>query len=116
MVPNDAFRSAFVRLRRAARPLSRGDFGGDVPDADAVSAPAFRCRPRCRSVLYNVEIKLFADGALVAKTETAFEIVKVGFEQFVATTAQQHGFVYGLITAFMALMTGWMASIVFRKD
>ena len=39
-----------------------------------------------------------------------------GFEQFVATTATQHGFVYGLITAFMALMTGWMASIVFRKD
>ena len=66
--------------------------------------------------LYNVEIKLFADGALVAKTDTAFEIVKVGFEQFVATTAQQHGFDYGLITAFMALMTGWMASIVFRKD
>ena len=30
--------------------------------------------------------------------------------------AQQHGFVYGLITSFMALMTGWMASIVFRKD
>ena len=52
----------------------------------------------------------------MAKTETAFEIVKVGFEQFVATTATQHGFVYGLITAFMALMTGWMASIVFRKD
>jgi hypothetical protein len=24
--------------------------------------------------------------------------------------------VYGLATAFMALMTGWMASIVFRKD
>ena len=65
--------------------------------------------------LYNVEIKLFADGALVTKTDTAFEIVKVGFEQFVATTAQQHGFVYGLVTAFMALMTGWMASIVFRR-
>ena len=26
------------------------------------------------------------------------------------------GLVYGLVTAFMALMTGWMASIVFRKD
>jgi len=24
--------------------------------------------------------------------------------------------IYGLVTAFMALMTGWMASIVFRKD
>ena len=37
VVPNDPFRSAFVRLRSRARPLSRGDLGGDVPDADAVS-------------------------------------------------------------------------------
>jgi uncharacterized protein (TIGR02186 family) len=65
---------------------------------------------------YNVEIKLFSDGALVARTETAFEIVKVGFEQFVATTSRQDGFAYGLVTMAMALMTGWMASIVFRKD
>jgi hypothetical protein len=40
----------------------------------------------------------------------------VGFEQFVATTARQNGLVYGLVTAVMALMTGWIASIVFRKD
>jgi uncharacterized protein (TIGR02186 family) len=65
---------------------------------------------------YTVEIKLFADGALITRTETAFDIVKVGFEQFVANTARQDGLTYGLFTAFMALMTGWMASIVFRKD
>jgi len=65
---------------------------------------------------YDVEIKLFADGALVTKTETAFEIVKVGFEQFVANTARQNGMVYGIVTAAMALMTGWIASLVFAKD
>ena len=65
---------------------------------------------------YNVDIKLFADGQLVTRTETAFEIVKVGFEQFVANTAKNNGLAYGLVTAMMALMTGWMASIVFRKD
>ena len=65
---------------------------------------------------YDVEIKLFSDGMLVTRAETAFEIVKVGFEQFVATSARQNGFIYGLVTVFMALMTGWMASIVFRKD
>jgi uncharacterized protein (TIGR02186 family) len=52
----------------------------------------------------------------VTQTDTTFEIVKVGFEQFVATTARQNGFTYGLVTAFLALMTGWMASVVFRKD
>jgi uncharacterized protein (TIGR02186 family) len=65
---------------------------------------------------YDVDIKLLADGALVTKTDTTFEIVKVGFEQYVATNARQNGVTYGLFTAFMALMTGWMASIVFRKD
>ena len=65
---------------------------------------------------YEVEIKLFSKGALVTRTETAFEIVKVGFEQFVATTARQNALAYGLVTAAMALLTGWLASIVFRRD
>ena len=32
------------------------------------------------------------------------------------TSARQDGLAYGLVTAVMALLTGWMASIVFRKD
>ena len=31
---------------------------------------------------YDVDLKLFADGAMIARTTSAFEIVKVGFEQF----------------------------------
>jgi uncharacterized protein (TIGR02186 family) len=115
VVPNDAFRSAFVRLR-----LQHGLY------REATSAVTFLTPTLFRTGIplpgevpigtYDVDIKLFADGALVTRTDTAFEIVKVGFEQFVANTARQNGFTYGLVTAFMALMTGWMASIVFRKD
>jgi uncharacterized protein (TIGR02186 family) len=115
VVPDDAFRSAFVRLR-SQHGLYR----------EATSAVTFLTPTLFRTGIplpgevpigtYDVDIKLFADGALVTRTDTAFEIVKVGFEQFVATTARQNGFTYGLVTAFMALMTGWMASIVFRKD
>jgi uncharacterized protein (TIGR02186 family) len=115
VVPNDAFRSAFVRLRS-----EHGLYREDTSAVTFLTPTLFRTGIPLPAAVpigtYHVEIKLFFDGALVTRTETAFEIVKVGFEQFVATTAQQHGFVYGLITAFMALMTGWMASIVFRKD
>jgi uncharacterized protein (TIGR02186 family) len=65
---------------------------------------------------FDVDVKLFADGAMIARSHSAFEVAKVGFEQFVANSAQNHGLLYGLATAAMALMTGWFASIVFRRD
>ena len=115
VVPNDLFRSAFIRLRE-----EHGLYREDTSAVTFLTPTLFRTGiPLPAEVpigTYHVEIKLFANGALVTHTETAFEIVKVGFEQFVANTARQNGLAYGLVTAAMALMAGWMASIVFSKD
>jgi uncharacterized protein (TIGR02186 family) len=115
VVPNDLFRSAFVRLR-----MEHGLYREETSAVTFLTPTLFRTGIPLPAAVpigtYQVEIRLFSDGALVARTDTAFDIVKVGFEQFVATTARQDGLFYGIVTAFMALMTGWMASIVFRKD
>jgi uncharacterized protein (TIGR02186 family) len=66
--------------------------------------------------LYNVDLKLFADGTPIARTSSALEIVKAGIEQFVANAARDHAFLYGLATVIMALATGWLASVIFRRD
>ena len=115
VVPTDPFRTAFIRLKSL-----HGLYRESSSAVTFLTPTLFRTGiPLPAEVpigTYTVDIKLFADGQLVTRTETAFEIVKVVFEQFVANTSRQNGFTYGLATVAMALMTGWMASIVFRKD
>ena len=65
---------------------------------------------------YEVDVRLFADGAQIARAPSPFEVYKSGFEQIVSTAARDHGILYGLATAMMAIATGWFASVVFRRD
>lgn len=115
VVSTDPFRSAFVRLR-----MEHGLYREATNAVTFLTPTLFRTGIPLPAEVpignYDVEIELLANGALITKTETAFEIVKVGFEQFVATSAQQNGLLYGLFTAAMALMTGWLASVIFRRD
>jgi uncharacterized protein (TIGR02186 family) len=115
VVATDPFRSAFVRLRK-----EHGLYREETSAVTFLTPTLFRTTiPLPAEVpigTYDIEIELFADGAFVAKTETAFDIVKVGFEQFVANAARNHGAIYGVMTAIMALLSGWAASIVFRRD
>ena len=114
-VATDPFRTAFVRLR-----TDHGLYREQTSAVTFLTPTLFRTGiplPAEVSIgTYTIDIKLFADGAFLTRTETAFEIVKVGFEQFVANSARQHGLLYGLATAMMAIMTGWLASVIFRRD
>jgi uncharacterized protein (TIGR02186 family) len=111
----DPFRLAFLRLKQSR------ELYVEAPNAVTFITPIlFRATiplPAGAPIgNYEVELKLFADGALITRGGDAFEIVKFGFEQFVAGSALNHGLLYGLATAMMALLTGWLASVVFRKD
>jgi uncharacterized protein (TIGR02186 family) len=65
---------------------------------------------------YDVEIALFADNVLLSRAHTSFELVKIGFEQRVAVLAREWSAFYGAATAGIALLFGWLASVVFRRD
>ena len=115
VVASDPFRIAFMRLR-AENELYREQSGAVTFLTPTLFRTGIPLPAEVPTGTYSVDIKLLAGGVLIARTETAFEIVKVGFEQFIANSARHHGFLYGLATALMALMTGWLASVVFRRD
>lgn len=111
----DPFRQAFLQLQ-ASHKLYREEPNGVTfltPALYQASIPLPAAAPIGN---YEVDVRLFADGVMIARTPSAFEVYKAGFEQVVSAAARDHGFSYGLATALMALMTGWIASVVFRRD
>jgi uncharacterized protein (TIGR02186 family) len=115
VVRDDPFRMSFVRLRserglylersNALTFLTPTLFRTSIPlPADAPIGG------------YAVDVKLFADGVMLARETSAFELYKVGIEQLVANAARHHGLLYGLGTTALAFMVGWLASVVFRRD
>lgn len=113
--PPQSFRDALIRLRK-----ERGLYREETSAVTFLTPNLFRTSIAipAESELgnYEVDVRLYADGTNIARTTSALEIVKIGIEQFVANAAREHALLYGLATTLMALMTGWFASIVFRRD
>jgi uncharacterized protein (TIGR02186 family) len=114
-IRDDPFRQAFLRLKIDQR-LYAEQQNGVTFLTPALFRATIPIPDNAPTGSYEVDVKLFADGALLARTQTAMEVVKVGFEQVVANAARDYGLLYGIATALMALLTGWLASVVFRKD
>ncbi|HZT27030.1 MAG TPA: TIGR02186 family protein [Pseudolabrys sp.] len=114
-VRNDPYRVAFVRLE------SEHGLYREAPNAVTFLTPTvFRAAIPLPADIptgtFGIDVKLFSGGALVARTNSALEVIKVGFEQYVADAARDYGLLYGVVTALIALLTGWLASVVFRRD
>jgi uncharacterized protein (TIGR02186 family) len=115
VVPSDPFRQAFVRLKNE-RHLYEEITNGVTFLTPTLYRASIYVPAEAPIGNYDVDVKLFAGGAMVARTDSAFEIKTVGFEHFIASAAVSHGLAYGLATSMMAVMTGWFASVLFRRD
>ena len=114
-VRDDPFRVAFVAVESDAalytENIASVTFLPPTLFRDAIPLPA-----RVPIGNYDIDVKLFANGEQVGHTTTTLEIIKAGFEEYVAEAARNHGFLYGLATVALALLTGWFASVVLRRD
>jgi uncharacterized protein (TIGR02186 family) len=64
---------------------------------------------------YTAETFLIQDGRVIAAAVRNINIQKSGFEQFVASAAQQYGFAYGMIAVGLSIGLGWAAGSLFRR-
>ena len=114
-VRDDPFRVAFVKLE------TQYGLYRESPTAVTFLTPtvfrvAIPMPANAPTGSYSIDVQLFAGGAMVARTNSALEVIKAGIEQFVADAARDHGLLYGFLASLMALVIGWFGSVVFRRD
>jgi uncharacterized protein (TIGR02186 family) len=115
VVPQDPFRAAFLRVK-----MGEGLFYEEPTGVTFMTPSLFRATVPLPGIAptgnYEVETLLLSAGAVIARESTAIEVVKTGFEELFAQSAREHGFMYGLATALLALGTGLLANFMFRRD
>lgn len=112
---DDAFRAALIRLRTRDGLFVENDRG-----VTFLTPSVFRASIELPAIAppgeYEVEVFLFADDALLARGTNHFEMVKIGFEQSIASLAANASLAYGIATGLTALFFGWLANLIFRRD
>ncbi|MXP27601.1 hypothetical protein GRI58_02035 [Porphyrobacter algicida] len=58
---------------------------------------------------YTAETFAIANGRVIASAQTDVDVKKVGFERFIASTAQHDSLAYGLIAVVLSVGMGWGA-------
>jgi uncharacterized protein (TIGR02186 family) len=64
---------------------------------------------------YNVEVFLFRDGEIVSAQSTPLFIDQTGLDRRLYNFARESPLSYGLAAVLMAVIMGWLSSVVFRR-
>ncbi|MDE1159774.1 MAG: TIGR02186 family protein [Neorhizobium sp.] len=118
-IPNSGtiveFREAYRRLK-----LANGLYQRDRTGVRFVSSSLFRASLRLPANIpdgmHMVRAYLFKSGELISQKEMPLRVVKTGIEQSITDAAHDEPIAYGLICVLIAVVTGWGASVMFRKD
>lgn len=110
-----AFRAALIRIRKA-----QGLFTERSDGVKFLTPTVFRASARIPGTVplgaYAVDVAVLLDGVQVAKSTTPFQVLKSGAEEEIAEAARDQALLYGLGVTALALLFGWLATLIFRRD
>lgn len=114
--PSDhVFERAFLRLQRESR-----QYQEDVGAVSIIDNTLFRARATFPADVplgtFEVRVFLFSGGVLLSQEEVGIVVRKAGFEQFIYRLSQTDPLIYGVLAVLLALLTGWLGGVVFRRS
>lgn len=65
---------------------------------------------------HRVTAHLLLKGEIIDTKTASFTVAKVGFERWIYELAYENGLLYGLMAVLLAISTGWLANVIFRKE
>jgi uncharacterized protein (TIGR02186 family) len=111
----EPFRQAAIRYHQRS-----GLYTESPGSIDFLSESLFRTRVPVPAGVsrgqYNVEVYLFRDGEVVSAQSTPLFVDASGLERRLFNMAHNAPFSYGLACVFMAMLLGWISSVLFRRQ
>jgi uncharacterized protein (TIGR02186 family) len=66
--------------------------------------------------LYEVSVYLVRDGDVISAQSSPLHVSRIGFEAWIFDFAHRRPLPYGVLAILLAVVAGWIASIIFRKE
>lgn len=108
--------TAALRQRKTATGLYSQRTGGVQFLSPTLFRATLALAPNVPVGTHKARAFLFRNGLFVKETSTQLAIVKSGFEQAVFRLANNHSIFYGFLAVGLAILTGWLGRLIFRKD
>ncbi|KPH07410.1 TIGR02186 family protein [Rhizobium acidisoli] len=109
------FRDAFRRLQQGGGFYDRNPSGVRFVSSNLFKA-SLRLPANIPNGVHTVRAYLFKSGILVTEESLPLRVIKTGIEQMITDAAHGQPILYGCASVLLALITGWGASLIFRKD
>ncbi|MFK0385055.1 MULTISPECIES: TIGR02186 family protein [Rhizobium/Agrobacterium group] len=116
-VPDNVFdfQEAYRRLKLTSG-IYRNDATGVRLERTGLFWATLRLPANVPNGVHTAHAYLFKSGRFIAQRELKLRVVKTGMEQAITNAAHETPLAYGTLCVLLAVITGWGASIIFRKD
>jgi uncharacterized protein (TIGR02186 family) len=108
--------TAALRQQKRAAGLYNERIGGVQFLSPSLFRATLSLSPNVPVGTHRARAFLFRNGVFVKETSAQLTIVKAGLEQRIYRMAQDNGLLFGFAAVLLAIITGWLGRLIFRRD